>query len=259
MKNKSKISEQDICYKLHAEALACFKNGDNATGVCRMQEARAIEIVRDTGDFSLLLDTVKQNEHELIKMANYFFNNGLETWGGVLAGMTGLMNSISLSGPMADRVKTQKNRESAKKNRTPEHLIQLWKSVIDGALCEFESDSVAWTYESLYQEVVSCLMECGQIHFPSLKSIKKYTPEICERYGFALPSKGKPLTVEFDENILSKVKAVVLNNPQLGAKGVSDKLNEQGHRLDPNKVRLIFKRLNLDSLELRKSYKQAIS
>ncbi|MDW2405217.1 hypothetical protein R7042_23825 [Vibrio sp. 1262-1] len=228
-----------------------FSKGEKAAAMCCWQEARAIEIVHQAGDFSILEDAIQMHGQELINMAQFFYDNEKEDWGGILANMVGLFRAMSISGPMSDRIKTQKNRECAQGPRgDARFLLPIWNTAIQEELCKFDSEGMVWTYELLHREVESNLFEQG-LKCPSYNRIKELTPDICKRYGFVLPSKGKPLTVEFDDKIIEQVKAVVCQNPKLGAKGVSDVLNEQGCRLEPNKVRLIFKRLGLDSLDLR--------
>ncbi|ELJ8766620.1 hypothetical protein [Vibrio parahaemolyticus] len=228
-----------------------FSKGEKAAAMCCWQEARAIEIVHQAGDFSILEDAIQMHGQELINMAQFFYDNEKEDWGGILANMVGLFRAMSISGPMSDRIKTQKNRECAQGPRgDARFLLPIWNTAIQEELCKFDSEGMVWTYELLHREVESNLFEQG-LKCPSYNRIKELTPDICKRYGFVLPSKGKPLTVEFDDKIIEQVKSVVCQNPKLGAKGVSDVLNEQGCRLEPNKVRLIFKRLGLDSLDLR--------
>lgn len=236
---------------LNQLAMHYFSINERAAGMSCWQEARAIEIIQRSGNFALLEDAVKGHEQELINMAQFFYDNEKEDWGGILANMVGLFRAMSISGPMSDRIKTQKNRECAQGPRgDARFLLPIWNTAIQEELCKFDSEGVVWTYELLHREVESNLFE-QDLKCPSYNRIKELTPDICKRYGFVLPSKGKPLTVEFDEKIIEQVKSVVCQNPKLGAKGVSDVLNEQGCRLEPNKVRLIFKRLGLDSLDLR--------
>lgn len=226
MKNRDKLKEQEVCNKLYSEALSSFKSGDNATGVCRMQEALAIEIVRDTGDFTILLDTVKEYEAELIRMANYFFDHDLEIWGGTLAGMVGLLNSISLNGEMAEKVKTQKNRESAQGPRgLTKILLPIWKDAIEEELCKFNSEGVPWTKKLLRDEVELKLSEQG-IASPNGNWFDELTSKACDRLHLAKPKPGRP-PQNRKETDIGKIKAVILQDYTLAAKGISERLNKE--------------------------------
>ncbi|TLS65111.1 hypothetical protein, partial [Photobacterium damselae] len=179
-----------------------FSKGEKAAAMCCWQEARAIEIVHQAGDFSILEDAIQMHGQELINMAQFFYDNEKEDWGGILANMVGLFRAMSISGPMSDRIKTQKNRECAQGPRgDARFLLPIWNTAIQEELCKFDSEGMVWTYELLHREVESNLFEQG-LKCPSYNRIKELTPDICKRYGFVLPSKGKPLTVEFDDKII---------------------------------------------------------
>lgn len=250
MKNRDKLKEQEVCNKLHSEALSSFKGGDNATGVCRMHEARAIEIVRDTGDFTILLDTVKENEAELIRMANYFFDHDLEIWGGTLAGMVGLLNSISLNGALAEKVKTQKNRESAQGPKgLTKILLPIWKDAIEEELCKFNSEGVPWTNKLLRAEVELKLSEQG-ITFPSDKRFDELTSKVCDRLHLTKPKPGRP-PQDLKETDIDKVKSVILQDYTLAAKGISERLNKE---LSEKQVDSLLSRLQLRNKGARQKF-----
>ncbi|MDN4711037.1 hypothetical protein QYZ44_17795 [Vibrio parahaemolyticus] len=190
---------------LNQLAIYYFSVNERAAAMSCWQEARAIEIVHQTGGFSFLEDTIQMHEQEIINMAQYFYDNEKEDWGGTLASMVGLFRAISTSGPMSDRVKTQKNRESAKGPRgDTRFLLPIWNTAIQEELCKFDSEGMVWTYELLHREVESNLFDQG-LKCPSYDRIKELTPDICKRLGISTPKRGAPCKSR-EKVILKKLK-----------------------------------------------------
>ncbi|WP_346330454.1 hypothetical protein AABD48_26325 (plasmid) [Vibrio parahaemolyticus] len=236
---------------LNQLAMHYFSINERAAGMSCWQEARAIEIIQRSGDFALLEDAIKGHEQELINMAQFFYDNEKEDWGGILANMVGLFRAMSISGPMSDRIKTQKNRESAQGPRgDARFLLPIWNTAIQEELCKFDSEGVVWTYELLHREVESNLFEQG-LKCPSYNRIKELALDVCKRYGFALPSKGKPLTVEFSSDLSEKLMKLIYENPKWGAAFLAEKLNSDGVRCDKDKITLFLRRNKLNNAKLR--------
>ncbi|EJG0918810.1 hypothetical protein C4G60_RS22825 [Vibrio parahaemolyticus] len=229
-----------------------FLKGEQAAALSCWQEARAIQIVHHTGDFSILEDTVQMHEQELINMAQFFYDNEKEDWGGILANMVAIFRAMSISGPMSDRVKTQKNRESAKGPRGPgKFLSSMWDDAIEEELSKFASEGVNYTHDMIYTAVQKKLSKRG-VECPSDGRVKDRLPHICERLGISTPKLGAPPKSRKKSDI-DKVKAVILKDPTLGAKKISDKLD---NKPSEKEVDSILNHLKLRNTEKRRKFKE---
>ncbi|MDW2405223.1 hypothetical protein R7042_23855 [Vibrio sp. 1262-1] len=248
MKNDelSLLEELNKCSQLH------FLKGEQAAALSCWQEARAIQIVHHTGDFSILEDTVQMHEQELINMAQFFYDNEKEDWGGILANMVGLFRAISISGPMSDRIKTQKNRENAQGSRGGARFLDsIWNDAIEEELSRFASEGVNYTHGMIYLAVESKLSDRG-IECPSESRVKKKVSKICKRLGISTPKLGAPRK-SHEKSDIDKVKAVILKDPTLAAKKISDELD---NKLSKEKVDSILSYLKLRNTEDRRKFKE---
>lgn len=247
--NYKKFREEQLAKVLNKRAVIHSSRGESAHGVCCWQEARAIEIVHAAGgDFSVLLDTAKENGYELIEMAQYFYDNGMEEWGHKLACMVGLFRAMSLDGPMSERVKSQKNKESAKKPRTPEECVELWKPVVESAVCRFSSDGQKWTYEEVFADVNEVLGRLELDRDLSYKRFRALAGEVCERYEIEAPKQGCP---EKKKKSDEKIIELALKEPALGPQRLTNELNARMISVTLNDVNRVLRKRGLNNKGLR--------
>lgn len=246
---KSEAIEVKVLNQL---AIYYFSVNERAAAMSCWQEARAIEIVHQTGGFSFLEDKIQMHEQEIINMAQFFYDNEKEDWGCTLACMVGLFRAISTSGPMSDRVKTQKNRENAQGPRGGAlFLDSIWNDAIEEELSRFASEGVNFTHEMIRLAVESKLSDRG-IECPSESRVKKKVSKICKRLGISTPKRGAPCK-SHEKSDIDKVKAVILKDPTLAAKKISDELD---NKLSKEKVDSILSFLKLRNTEDRRKFKE---
>lgn len=243
-----KNDELSLLEELNKRSQMHFLKGEQAAALSCWQEARAIQIVHHTGDFSILEDTVQMHEQELINMAQFFYDNEKEDWGGILANMVALFRAMSISGPMSDRVKTQKNRECAQGQRKGDNDIK-WADIIEEIIVNFEKDKIKWTKDGLIEQVEMFAHNQG-VECISSDRIEKIERDVCERCGYASRKPGAP-EKGFSDDFLDAIINLIQDNPKAGADTLLENLQKVEIRSDKAEVRRFLKNKKLDNKNLR--------
>lgn len=226
-----------------------FSKGEEAAAMCCWQEARAIEIVHQAGDFSILEDAIQMHGQELINMAQFFYDNEKEDWGGILANMVGLFRAMSVSGPMSDRIKTQKNRESAQGPRKGGNEGISWSDVIEEIIVNFDKDKIKRTKDGLIEKVQIFALKQG-VECISSDRIEEIEKDVCGRCGYAYRKRGAP-EKEFSDDFVKKILNFIRNNPKHGASSLVKDFVRIGDNAPETEVRRFLRNNDLDHKDLR--------